>query len=214
MKGKKPRTEGAMRARPEGTPSGGPRKRRFVVRDLEQARLLSSPLRLRLLGAFCGEPRTTKQVAGVLGEPPTKLYRHVDALHRAGLLELMGERRVRGAIERYFQAVAARFSVDGALLSTASATSRNAFERHFREASDDLAEYADGPEVDENLMGVVARIRVRAPRARAVELRRKLLDWVADCGRDSPAERGGDAITLSGLVVLHPLAKRASRRRP
>ena len=34
---------------------------------------------------FAEAPRTTKQVAELLGEPPTRLYHHVAALERAGL---------------------------------------------------------------------------------------------------------------------------------
>ena len=56
------------------------------VKDLEQARLLTDPFKLKLLEQFAAEPRTTKQVADHLGEKAPKLYRHVDALATAGLL--------------------------------------------------------------------------------------------------------------------------------
>ena len=78
----------------------------MLLSDLEQLKTLSDPLRLRVLEQFVLEPRTTKQVAVALGEKPTKLYRHVDALERVGLVRLVTTRRKRGTTERYFRAVA------------------------------------------------------------------------------------------------------------
>lgn len=60
----------------------------FKIKDLEQVRLLSDPLKLQLLQTFAESAKTTKQAAVELGESVTKLYRHVDALHDAGLLEI------------------------------------------------------------------------------------------------------------------------------
>src|SRR5262249_58909268 len=81
-----------------------------------EMRALADPLRLRSLGALCGVPRTTKQVAQLLGEKPTKLYHHVEALERVGLIRLMETRPNRGTVEKYFQAVAAQFQVAASVL--------------------------------------------------------------------------------------------------
>lgn len=51
-------------------------------------------------------PRTTKEVASLLGQPPTRLYHHVAALERAGLLRITEVRRKRGAVERWYEAAA------------------------------------------------------------------------------------------------------------
>jgi len=71
---------------------------------LEQVRALSHPLRLRLLELFKLQPRTAKQAAEVLGEPPTRLYHHVAALERAGLIRLRETRQNRGTTEKYYEA--------------------------------------------------------------------------------------------------------------
>ncbi len=81
-------------------------------------RVLADPFRLKLLGAFARRPMTTKQVAQELGEKPTKLYHHVEALTRVGLLTLKETRPNRGTLEKYYQAVATRFEVGGALFAT------------------------------------------------------------------------------------------------
>ena len=69
-----------------------------------ELRALAHPLRLRLMELFAETPRTTKQVADLLGEPPTRLYHHVAALERAGLLHLKETRRNRGTTEKWFEA--------------------------------------------------------------------------------------------------------------
>lgn len=72
--------------------------------SLDQLRALAHPLRLRMLELFAEGPRTTKQVAQQLGEPPTKLYHHANALERAGLLRLSKTRQNRGAVEKWYEA--------------------------------------------------------------------------------------------------------------
>jgi DNA-binding transcriptional ArsR family regulator len=69
-----------------------------------EIRALAHPLRLRLMELFVETPRTTKQVADLLGEPPTRLYHHVAALERAGLLHLKETRQNRGATEKWYEA--------------------------------------------------------------------------------------------------------------
>src|ERR1041385_1212538 len=64
-------------------------------------RALAHPLRLRIMELFAEMPRTTKQVAELLNQPPTRLYHHVAALERAGLLELRETRKNRGATEKW-----------------------------------------------------------------------------------------------------------------
>jgi hypothetical protein len=89
----------------------------YTITDLEQVRVLADPFRIKLLGAFGGRPRTTKQVAQQLGEKPTKLYHHVEALKRLGLLDLKATRPNRGTVEKYYQAIATRFRIGATLFS-------------------------------------------------------------------------------------------------
>jgi len=84
---------------------------------LEQVRALSHPVRLKLLELFAERPRTTMQAAERLGEAPTRLYHHVAALERAGLIRLRETKPNRGATEKYYEPVANRFAAapEGAL---------------------------------------------------------------------------------------------------
>jgi predicted DNA-binding transcriptional regulator YafY len=59
---------------------------------------------LRILKAFLGDRAlTTGQLAAELeGVAPASLYRHVALLVRAGVLQVVAERRVRGSVERTY----------------------------------------------------------------------------------------------------------------
>lgn len=89
----------------------------YTISSLEQIKVVADPLRVRILETICLEPRTTKQVAEILGEKPTRLYHHVDALAEVGLIRLVDTRPVRGTTEKYYQAVARSFRTDPRLFS-------------------------------------------------------------------------------------------------
>jgi DNA-binding transcriptional ArsR family regulator len=67
--------------------------------------LLLHPVRLRILRTFLdGHPATTAQLRERLPDiPPATMYRHVAALAAAGVLEVLDEKRVRGAVERTYR---------------------------------------------------------------------------------------------------------------
>ncbi|MGD0708730.1 MAG: helix-turn-helix domain-containing protein [Anaerolineaceae bacterium] len=89
----------------------------YSLKTLEELKALSDPLRLRLIEAFSNQPMTTRQVARLLDEKPTRLYHHVEALEKLGLLKLVETRQNRGTVEHYYQAIAGEFTVDSELLN-------------------------------------------------------------------------------------------------
>src|SRR6266571_2423568 len=101
-----PRPRAAVAARTPGPSSAAHRRR--VTQEL---RALAHPLRLKLLEHFGNGPRTTMQVAAAIGEPPTRLYHHVNALERAGILHLKRTRQVRGTTEKYFEVAKKRIAM-------------------------------------------------------------------------------------------------------
>ena len=66
--------------------------------------LLLHPVRLRIVQAFLGDRAlTTSTLRGELADiPAASLYRHVARLVNAGVLAVVAERRVRGALERTY----------------------------------------------------------------------------------------------------------------
>ncbi len=67
--------------------------------------LVMHPVRLRILHAMAGDRvRTTTELCAQLRDvPKTTVYRHVGLLAEAGLLEVAGEQRVHGAVERRYR---------------------------------------------------------------------------------------------------------------
>src|SRR5580658_5345616 len=83
---------------------------------MASAGLLLHPVRLRIVQAFLGDRAlTTSALAAELSDvPAASLYRHVARLVDAGVLSVVAERRVRGAVERTYvlRVSAARINLD------------------------------------------------------------------------------------------------------
>jgi len=67
--------------------------------------LLLHPVRLRIVYALSGDcVRTTAEICERLNDvPKTSVYRHVALLLEGGVLEVVAEKRVRGAVERHYR---------------------------------------------------------------------------------------------------------------
>ena len=183
----------------------------YVVKRIEQAKLLTDPFKLRLIEAFAGAPTTTKQVADKMGEKAPRLYRHVDALVDQGLLELIEERPKRGTIERYYKTVADRFEVDPELFSPSSGLGDEAMDMVrsvFRDTESDLAslfrEISDGAS-DRDSMPMVMKFAIRGTSSDIAGFRRKLDALIEES--EGMSEKGEDApgsASYSGLLAFYP----------
>lgn len=80
------------------------------------------PVRLRILQAFLGrDTMTTRELAERLADvPQATLYRHLGTLADGGVLRVVAERRVRGAVERVFALPEGSASLAGADLAHAT----------------------------------------------------------------------------------------------
>ena len=197
-----------------------PTKDLHQLTDLDQMRVLADPLRIRILELLC-EERTTKQVAGILGQPPTRLYHHVAALERVGLIRLARTQQRRGAQEKYYLAVAKAFSADPRLFSSGPAAKvREATQgmaaRLLESTSAELRallERAGGTGTLEQ-EGLLSYLEVRAdPRAmRAIRARlMKLIQGIAGTGKRSGPAAGDSPYRLT--IAFFPLAVSGDRRR-
>ncbi|MDF2925698.1 MAG: hypothetical protein K0R57_4612 [Paenibacillaceae bacterium] len=75
----------------------------------EQAKLLESALRIKILHALSGEPRTSKQVADYLESTPGNIHYHIQKLYAGGLLELAHTQTAGGVVEKYYRSVSTVF---------------------------------------------------------------------------------------------------------
>ncbi len=80
-------------------------KETFYIDSVEQAKSLLKPQRIELLKAM-GEARTCPELADQFGRSPQQIYYHIKALEKAGMVEKVSERRVRGTVEGHYQASA------------------------------------------------------------------------------------------------------------
>lgn len=175
-------------------------------------RALAHPLRLRIMELFAEMPRTTKQVAELLNQPPTRLYHHVAALERAGLLELRETRKNRGATEKWYATPAKRIGTsspagtkrrreDARALRAAALT---ILEQSKQEAVSALEKQTDPPPL-------VARLIVVAPQSVVIEVRDRLRQIVAELQRDYEVQdadgtRAADTDRWAMTMTFAPVA--------
>lgn len=177
--------------------------RHRVITDPAAIKALSDPLRLRIMrlmqkGAH-EKPRTftVKQLAGELDEPPTKLYRHVKALLKVGLIQIAELRLVGGIVEQHYRAAQAGFAInpqagddiDSEIVGVATA----AIDAYLRQYLDDLRSgrtfvHDEDARAHPPYIGSVGSVSsIRLPRAKAAEFAERLktlADELAECEHD------------------------------
>jgi DNA-binding transcriptional ArsR family regulator len=159
--------------------------------NVAELRALAHPLRLRMMELFAERPRTTKQVADLLGEPPTRLYHHVAALERSGLLVLRETRKNRGTVEKWYEAVTQ--TLGGGVAAgrgKAAAGARRAvattvLDQSRKEIDTAIAQPGAEPPL-------IARVVMSAPPAMIPEIRQRLYVFL----KDLKQEYTGDTIAV------------------
>jgi DNA-binding transcriptional ArsR family regulator len=185
-----------------------------LQRNVADLRALAHPLRLRMVELFAESPKTTKQVAEILGEPPTRLYHHVAALERAGLVVLKETRQNRGAVEKWYAGVSKQMGTEprGVKSSAGRAARRAVAATVLEQAKQEVMAVPTGAKE----AALLARLVVAAPAAKIPAIRKRLYDAVKSLGAEFRAEREGDvaeraeeecerwAVTLSFAPVRSP----------
>lgn len=118
---------------------------------MSSADLLLHPLRLRIIQAFLGDRELTtgQLLAEIDGITPATLYRQVGTLAKAGVLIVVGERQVRGTVERtYALSVADAQITDEDLSSMSPEDHRRAFMAFLAGLLGDVDRYIDAGDVD------------------------------------------------------------------
>lgn len=178
----------------------------YKIKDVAQIRLLADPLKLQLLQAFAEKARTTKDVASDLGESVTKLYRHVDALHDAGLLEIAEEKQKRGTIERTFRAIAERFEADHALfVDDEGEDAPDAAREILRAAETEILEALATCRDDSDEQGLLMRMRCKASPERIGELRQSLQQWCDSVQQDDDCSDDDKSREVGALIAFYPV---------
>ena len=86
-----------------------------------RANLIVHPVRVRLLATLARRQLTARQLSELLPDvPQATLYHHLGMLTRAGLLRVVSERQVRGAVEKLYTIAEDNVSLSPADLANAS----------------------------------------------------------------------------------------------
>jgi DNA-binding transcriptional ArsR family regulator len=178
-----------------------------MIENLEQLKMLSDPLKLSLVQAFGEAEGTVASAAESLNEPQTKLYRHVDALLDAGLIEVTRQQPKRGTVERWFRTVARRFEVANDLLAAENPAEEDRTVRELlRGAETELLQALR--EKNEEAPPTFARFRARLTPERFKELQDRLFVWLDEL--DSEPEAASVTIEVGAMIALYRLPDKRS----
>jgi predicted transcriptional regulator len=167
------------RSRSRKSSAGAP----VLHRTVADLRALAHPLRLRMMELFAESPKTTKQVAELLGQPPTRLYHHVAALERAGLLVLKETRQNRGAVEKWYGGVAQQLQAASGKSkdpATARQARRAVAATVLEQAKQEIIALPTGAKEP----ALLARLVVAAPRSKIPAIRKRLFETVQSLRRE------------------------------
>ena len=82
------------------------------IEAIETVQMLASEDRLRVLRILMRGPATLTQLVDSVGHYPAWVRHHVVMLERAGLVELMEQRKTKGYVEKFYCATARAYAVD------------------------------------------------------------------------------------------------------
>lgn len=160
----------------------------MLKRSVADLRALAHPLRLRMMELFAESPKTTKQVAELLGQPPTRLYHHVAALERSGLLVLKEKRKNRGTVEKWYAGVAQQVRGAAAGKSAAARGARRAVAATVLEqAKHELVSMPAGAKE----AALLARLVVAAPPGKIPAIKKRLYETVQSLRKELRQGKGG-----------------------
>lgn len=168
------------------------------VADVETLRAVADPTRQAILAALMDSDlpvMSVKELAARLGEPQTKLYRHVKQLEAAGLIRVAATRMVSGILEQRYQACQRDLLFRGDFLrehadeteTALQAVLDNFRDGFFRAFRDKRLAPGTAPEPEAYQKPTISAAEIRVSPASAAQIRAKLHE-VADLLSDKEAE--------------------------
>jgi DNA-binding transcriptional ArsR family regulator len=173
-----------------------------TVEDVDILRALADPTRLAILGVLMERPdelpvMSVKELAARLGEPQTKLYRHVKQLEAVGLIRVAATRLVSGILEQRYQACQRDLQFDGGFIRAHADDSEAAMSAlldsfragFFAAFRDNRLQPEAVPEADRYRLPTIFYSDLRMSPAKAAEIRakmRELMTLLSDKALEDP----------------------------
>ncbi len=184
---------------------------------IDVLKALADPLRLNMLYALTPErdpdlqAKTVKELAAELGEPQTKLYRHIKHLESAGLIHAVASRVVSGIVEHRYLASQAAMILGDDLTDTeklspeAEAMAAAALELYRRQYFAARRARPHGEtDAEPHRRAVMAMADGVVPAARAAEIHdqlRQLLDELVESSRSGHADGTAEEMVRVNLLI-------------
>ncbi len=161
-----------------------------AVDDVDILRAMADPTRMAILSVLMGRPddlpvMSVKEIAARLGEPQTKLYRHVKHLEAAGLIRVAATRLVSGILEQRYQACQQELHLDRSFMRAHADESEktlsalfDAFQAGFFAAfSDERLAPEDLQEAERYRIPAICYSETRVSPARAAEINKRMREF-------------------------------------
>jgi DNA-binding transcriptional ArsR family regulator len=191
------------------------------VDQVEVLKALADPIRLAILATLMKTPRnlpvmSVKELAAELGEPQTKLYRHVRQLEAAGLIKVASTRVVSGIIEQRYQACQQDLMFGRGFLQEHADESEVAMQAVLDRYRDGFFTAFRAGRLPEGEVPVEESYRkpllfmsdLRVSRAKAAELKRKLEELIGVLKEEEAEDPDGIPVNLLiGCYVPDPQAR-------
>lgn len=112
--------------------------------------LVTHPVRLRILLLLAGAQQTAGTIVAALNDvPASSVYRHLSILQEAGLIEVVAERRVRGAVEKTLRVAPGAAHLGGEELAQMRPDDhRRSFLIFFAQLFHEFDRYVQQPDID------------------------------------------------------------------
>lgn len=167
----------------------------FALSTLVQLKALADPIRYQVFEQLIEIPKTAKQVSGLMGVKPTRLYHHFKVLEKAGLIHKTKTSKKRGAIEKYYKTVADRITIDPELLEKKSSGATSIYSGLFQAT---IKELAGSLKRRKTRPMVVKRVKMNLTLTQARALETRIMKLINACDTSSEGKtRDKYAITVA-----------------
>jgi DNA-binding transcriptional ArsR family regulator len=185
-----------------------------AVDDVDILRAMADPTRMAILSVLMARPddlpvMSVKEIAARLGEPQTKLYRHVKHLEAAGLIRVAATRLVSGIVEQRYQASQQELHLDRRFMRAHADESQGALSALFDAfQAAFFAAFREERLSPENLdeaelyrAPMLCYSDTRVSPARAAEINKKLREFTALL--DDKAAEDPDGVPINMLIAYY-----------